>query len=240
MSRIKFMFVFNFAAQVLELIQAYIAGTSTHLPVVDSLSFLFDLLEHCINVGGLVDLVVRLLQALTDVREHLQKTGSRLEGSYTSNICVCALSCLRRYHTYLLVVEDHLTPVFEKWVGAPPSLITHRAASAVFCSLCKLVQHVGNPADCSSVERCILAYLVELYTTSADVKEKYSTLFSGAETKVKSAIFIKMLTPTLANLAWDKRVLLEVLDNPKKSLQYDVYQFLKAKFVCSSLDLNFR
>ena len=116
----------------------------------------------------------------------------------------------------------------------------HPAASAMCCSLCKLVQHVGNPADCSSVERCILAYLVELYTTSADVKEKYSTLFSGAESKVKSALFIKTLTPTLANLMWDKRVLLEVLDNPKKSLQYDVYQFLKAKFVCSSLALSFR
>lgn len=99
----------------MELIQTYVAGTSTHLPVVDSLSFLFDLLEHCINVGGLVDLVVRLLQVLTEVREHLQKAGSRLEGSYTSNICLCLVSCLRRYHAYLLVMEDHtLTPVFEK------------------------------------------------------------------------------------------------------------------------------
>ena len=105
------------SAQVLELIQTYVAGTSSHLPVVDNVSFLFDLLEHCINVGGLVDLVVRLLQVLTDVREHLQKAGSRLEGSYTSNICLCLVSCFRRYHSYLLVMEEHtLTPVFERFV----------------------------------------------------------------------------------------------------------------------------
>ena len=37
-------------------------------------------------------------------------------------------------------------------------------------SLCKIVKHVGNPADCISSERCTLAYLFELFTTSADVK----------------------------------------------------------------------
>ena len=98
------------------------------------------------------------------------------------------------------------------------------------CSLCKLVQHVGNPADCSSVERCILAYLVELFTTSADVKEKYSQLFSGAESKVKSAL-CKMLSHTVANHMWDRHVLIEVLDNPKKALQYDANEFLKSKYV---------
>ena len=46
--------------------------------------------------------------------------------------------------------------------------------------------------------------------------------------------------PVLMRLERDGEIATIVLDNPKKSLQYDVYQFLKAKFVCSSLALNFR
>lgn len=33
------------------------------------------------------------------------------------------------------------------------------------CSLCKLVKHVSNPAECTSPERCVLAYLFDLYNS---------------------------------------------------------------------------
>lgn len=34
-----------------------------------------------------------------------------------------------------------------------------------------------NPADCSSAERCILAYLYDLYTSCSHLKSKFGEIF---------------------------------------------------------------
>lgn len=34
-----------------------------------------------------------------------------------------------------------------------------------------------NPADCSSAERCILAYLYDLYTSCSHLKNKFGEIF---------------------------------------------------------------
>lgn len=45
------------------------------------------------------------------------------------------------------------------------------------CSLCGVVKHGMNRSDGSSAERCILAYLYDLYTSCSHLKSKFGELF---------------------------------------------------------------
>lgn len=50
----------------------------------------------------------------------------------------------------------------------------------VFICLVRLrivVKSGVNPADCSSAERCILAYLYDLYTSCSHLKSKFGEIF---------------------------------------------------------------
>lgn len=46
-----------------------------------------------------------------------------------------------------------------------------------FCRLCGVVKHVVNPSECSSPERCILAYLYDLYVSCSHLRSKFGDLF---------------------------------------------------------------
>lgn len=48
----------------------------------------------------------------------------------------------------------------------------------VLCARLRIVVKSGvNPADCSSAERCILAYLYDLYTSCSHLKSKFGEIF---------------------------------------------------------------
>lgn len=49
--------------------------------------------------------------------------------------------------------------------------------SASLYSLCGVVKHGMNRSDGSSAERCILAYLYDLYTSCSHLKSKFGELF---------------------------------------------------------------
>ena len=161
----------------------------------------------------------QLLGELKHVHDRLQSVGSNLEVNYTTNLSMCIVSVLRRYHAYLLVMED--------------------STSAVFENVCQIVKHVGNPAECSSGERCTLAYLNDLFTTCGDVKEKYTGLFSGAAAKVKAALFAR-LKPTDSLEKWDAEFMSDMLANPKSRIELEmVHQLLdpscRYSFVCNTI-----
>ena len=46
-----------------------------------------------------------------------------------------------------------------------------------FLRLRIVVKSGVNPADCSSAERCILAYLYDLYTSCSHLKSKFGEIF---------------------------------------------------------------
>lgn len=62
-----------------------------------------------------------------------------------------------------------------------PSCVAEEGAveSCVKCLLrLRIVVKSGvNPADCSSAERCILAYLYDLYTSCSHLKNKFGEIF---------------------------------------------------------------
>ena len=66
----------------------------------------------------------------------------------------------------------------------PKGRFSHNALNAakIFCPFFRLigvVKHVCNPADCSSAERCILAYLYDVYTSCCYLKVLQFSLFFG-------------------------------------------------------------
>ena len=48
------------AASVLEAVAAFLNGTSVYLPVVDNVSYLFDLMQSSLNISGLLEFIVQV------------------------------------------------------------------------------------------------------------------------------------------------------------------------------------
>ena len=136
-----------------------------------SRSFLFDLFEVSLSISGLIDLCLQLLKGKTQPLSHeianaefpviffselpeveslLAQRNSGLSRVYVTNLGLYVVGVLRRFHCCLLLSPELTATAFE--------------------SLCRIVKHVTNPADCSSAERCILAYLYDLYSCSSFLK----------------------------------------------------------------------
>jgi len=146
---------------VLEQITSFASGTSYHLPLAHHIQLIFDLMEPALNINGLIDFAIQLLNELSVVEAELLLKSSSLAGSYTTGLCVCIVAVLRRYHTCLILNPEQTAQVFE--------------------GLCGVVKHVVNPSECSSPERCILAYLYDLYVSCSHLRSKFGDLFRWVE-----------------------------------------------------------
>ncbi|KTF77723.1 hypothetical protein cypCar_00032641 [Cyprinus carpio] len=142
---------------VMEQITSFALGMSYHLPLVQHIQFIFDLMEYSLNISGLIDFAIQLLNELSLVEAELLLKSSNLAGSYTTGLCLCIVAVLRRYHSCLILNPDQTAQVFD--------------------GLRIVVKSGVNPADCSSAERCILAYLYDLYTSCSHLKSKFGEIF---------------------------------------------------------------
>ncbi|XP_034988306.2 mediator of RNA polymerase II transcription subunit 12-like protein isoform X3 [Zootoca vivipara] len=207
---------------VLEQITSFASGTSYHLPLAHHIQLIFDLMEPALNIHGLIDFAVQLLNELSVVEAELLLKSSSLAGSYTTGLCVCIVAVLRHYHACLILNPDQTAQVFE--------------------GLCGVVKHVVNPSECSSPERCILAYLYDLYMSCSHLRSKFGDLFSSACSKVKQTIYSNV-QPSNSNLLWDPEFMLDFIENPSiHSLNYSMLGKIlsdnapsRYSFVCNAL-----
>uniref|UniRef100_A0A670IRE9 Mediator complex subunit 12L n=1 Tax=Podarcis muralis TaxID=64176 RepID=A0A670IRE9_PODMU len=207
---------------VLEQITSFASGTSYHLPLAHHIQLIFDLMEPALNINGLIDFAVQLLNELSVVEAELLLKSSSLAGSYTTGLCVCIVAVLRHYHACLILNPDQTAQVFE--------------------GLCGVVKHVVNPSECSSPERCILAYLYDLYMSCSHLRSKFGDLFSSACSKVKQTIYSNV-QPSNSNLLWDPEFMLDFIENPSiHSLNYSMLGKIlndnppsRYSFVCNAL-----
>lgn len=58
-----------------------------------------------------------------------------------------------------------------------PSISNDVCSDHAVCRLRIVVKSGVNPAECSSAERCILAYLYDLYTSCSHLKNKFGEIF---------------------------------------------------------------
>lgn len=90
--------------------------------------------------------------------------------------------------------------------------------SAVFEGLCKVVKHVTNPGDCSSAERCILAYLFDLYSSCSLLKTKPQPTepFHNAYPKIKQALYAQLTPVATTQYSCKRDFMADVLANPRR------------------------
>uniref|UniRef100_A0A8C0EQK9 Mediator complex subunit 12L n=1 Tax=Bubo bubo TaxID=30461 RepID=A0A8C0EQK9_BUBBB len=210
------------SSNVLEQITSFASGTSYHLPLAHHIQLIFDLMEPALNINGLIDFAIQLLNELSVVEAELLLKSSSLAGSYTTGLCVCIVAVLRRYHACLILNSEQTAQVFE--------------------GLCGVVKHVVNPSECSSPERCILAYLYDLYVSCSHLRSKFGDLFSSACSKVKQTIYSNV-QPSNSNLLWDPEFMLDFIENPSAhSINYSMLGKIlsdnaanRYSFVCNAL-----
>ncbi|XP_078266596.1 mediator of RNA polymerase II transcription subunit 12-like protein isoform X3 [Rhinoraja longicauda] len=183
---------FQISSNVLEQITSFASGTSYHLPLAHHIQLIFDMMECALNINSLIDFAIQLLNELSVVEAELLLKSSCLAGSYTTGLCLCIVAVLRRYHSCLVLNPDQTAQVFE--------------------GLCGVVKHVVNPSECSSPERCILAYLYDLYVSCSHLRSKFGDLFSACS-KVKQTIYGNV-QPSNSNLLWDPDFMLDFIENP--------------------------
>lgn len=209
------------AKSLSEAISSFASGTITYLPLLENTSFLFDLMEYCLNISQLLEIAIQLLKDLPGVDNQLaQKAPGRPTSTYSTSLGLYIVGILRKFHACLLVSPDQTALAFE--------------------SLCKVVKHVDKPSDCSSAERAILAYLYDLYTSCSYLKAKYSELFGGPCAKVKCTIYAEVEASS-SNLRWEEQFSKDLMECPKMKVDP---QFIKQlneapanrySFVCSSI-----
>lgn len=108
--------------------------------------------------------------------------SSNLVGSYTTSLCLCIVAVLRRYHSCLILNPEQTAQVFDGYVVhilliTGTLRISTKICANVFFRLRIVVKSGVNPADCSSAERCILAYLYDLYNSCSHLKNKFGEIF---------------------------------------------------------------
>lgn len=140
------------AATVLEQLNGFAVGNNNYLPVQEHVAFLFDLMEMALNIHSLLELCDQILKELPEVENQLMAKKSNMVRSYTTSLGLYIVGILRRYHSCLLLSPEQTVSVFE--------------------GLCRIIKHVNNPTECSSAERCILAYLSDLYESCLILRSK--------------------------------------------------------------------
>lgn len=184
------------AVTVQEMLNSFAMGNSNYLPVAEHVAFLFDLMEVALNIYGVIDMCIQILKELPDVEAQLMAKNSSLMKNYTTTLSLYVVGVLRRYNSCLLLSPEQTTAVFE--------------------GLCKVVKHVTNPSDCSSAERCILAYLYELYLACSILKTKpTSEPFHNAYPKIKQTIYAP-IKPTQISQPYNPQFMGDILANPKR------------------------
>ena len=210
------------ASTCIEMLNSVGTGTANYLPLVESIAFLFDLMEMALNVHGMIEFIIQLLKELPDVDQQLQKKCPAFAGSYTYSIGLYIVGVLFRYQSCLLVsLEDTL---------------------AVFDGSRRLVKwHETSPADCSSAERCIFGYLFDLYSSCGPLRNKYHD--QGWQTfmaKVKQVVYAQ-LQPNALMLLRNSGFMMEHIMAPKTPVDPTFLRQLnenpssRYSFVCNAI-----
>lgn len=192
------------AASVLEQFNNFGMGNSNYLPVQEHVAFLFDLLETALNIHSLLELCDQILKELPDIESQLQIKKSHLIRNYTTSLGLYIIGILRRYHSCLLLSPIQTISIFE--------------------GLCRIIKHVTNPRECNSAERCILAYLSDLYESCYLLKAKeQETEFFQQMSAIKNVkdIFNSPEQLGIVPQVYNPQFLQEIFTSPKRGGKID-------------------
>jgi mediator of RNA polymerase II transcription subunit 12 len=181
------------AAACMEMFNGVAAGSSNHLPLIESVAFLFDLMEIALNIHGLLEFCVQLLKELPEVEQQLQQCAPLV--SYCSTIQLYVIGLLYRYHACVLLTEQ---------------------APVVFELCMRLSSTISNLSDCSSTDRCLLVYIHDLYQSCTILRVRAWEGLSSQLNKIECTVLSSK--PPTASLAGplNINILADQLANPKQ------------------------
>ncbi|KAG9509321.1 Mediator of RNA polymerase II transcription subunit 12, partial [Fragariocoptes setiger] len=183
----------NVSSLVTEMLSMVASGQSNHLPSLESLTFLFELMLASTNISGLIDLVMQILKELPDIDSQLKQKCPNLAGNYCSSVALNAIGILTRHHSCVLLnAESVIVGMFE--------------------SLLKLVVHITHPNICaSSAERVILCYMYDFYSSCSFLQSRCQEQFGLMFTKIKQALMMPQSpSQSSGDLEWTPTFLQEI------------------------------
>lgn len=209
----------NVAAQVLDMLCGCSSGNSNYLPLLDHIAFLMDLMETGLNIHGLLHLCCQLIKEILEIESVLNERQC-LVGSYCPQLTLLVMGVLRKYNKCLLVSQDQTGLVFE--------------------GLLRLVKQVSNPAECTSAERIVLAYLHALYTSCSFIKVKHLDTFAGTASRIRQTLCASH-APSDGKYRRNPHIMEDYITNPKLRVDVsNVKQILsdpsnRFSFACSAV-----
>lgn len=141
--------------------------THIYMPVPSSIFLFFDLIETSLNMTCLISTVVDTLERL----KFLFENRTQFMTLYMSYMCLRAIGILQRYQ---------------------PIMLTMGIETRLFSVLIAQVFQVKESTQCFPSERCILAYLHDLFSSSWAVQSRFTSSYGKAHSKV-AAIFRRVV-----------------------------------------------
>ncbi|KER21287.1 hypothetical protein T265_10348 [Opisthorchis viverrini] len=146
-------------------IVANLTSQSTiYMPVPNSIFLFFELIETSLNITSLIATIVDTLERL----QTLFESRTPFMTLYMSSVCLRSIGILQRHQPVLFTMSDLPNRLF-------PALIAQ-------------VRQVREPTQCGPFERCVLAYLNDLFTSNAQIKSHFASIYNKAHPKV-AALF---------------------------------------------------
>lgn len=122
--------------------------------------------------------------------------------------------------------------------------VSYEQVLSIFEGLCRVAKHVNNPSECTSAERCILVYLLDLYSSCSLLKSKppASETFFNIYAKVKQVV-AAAVQPMPAECYYDQAFMHQIFVNPPRGGKIDSTwgrilnenQTNRYSFVCNAL-----
>ncbi|EDO45182.1 predicted protein, partial [Nematostella vectensis] len=197
-------------------------GLTSRLPSIDQLVFLYDLYELSGDIHGLLEFIAFVLMPDGDDYAQIQIIQNTSVIGTLPTKSIVTIAMLRRYHSCLVLMPDHIARVFK--------------------GLLQTVENIADPAVCTSSERCILAYLHDIYAPQGQLGVKFAEIFSTAHQKIKDSI-CSTTKPSATTAQYDSKFMTEYFQNPRTKRLDGIWDHLRMhkrpsdvySFVCNAM-----
>lgn len=154
---------------------------------------------------------------IPDVEAQLIAKGSSLVRVYTTSLVLYIVGVLRRYHCCLLCVYNIILSILKcliKQLNCILFTVNQEQVVGAFENLYRVVKHVSNPAECLSVERCVLSHLYDLYLSAAPLLKGRlpgAESFNNLYVKIRQTLHANLQPSTMTQGNWNSSYMNELI-----------------------------
>ena len=148
-------YVTNRVSKILiERLTNFIERRATHLPWLDDVALLFELMEKSLNLQGLIQTCVDVFRIFSRIESMGSLKASPGMYNYRFELYLEITSIFRFYTPVLILTPSNMIQVFE--------------------NLIQITQHIQDPVRTTSVERALLMLMHDSYFSCPYIKTRYT------------------------------------------------------------------